>query len=86
MSGKLPIHLRLGTGKKADEGLQKVKLKRNITVGRKKQVLCVSTFSLQLILRFMVLLHACDIEQPIFSFPFGKFGVLRLNLKILFRL
>ncbi|XP_034236991.1 serine/arginine repetitive matrix protein 2-like isoform X2 [Thrips palmi] len=69
MGGKLPIHMRLGTGKKSDDSPKKVKLKRNITVGRKKQVLCYFNYVLCL-LRFMVLLHACGLEQPIIS---GKF-------------
>ncbi|XP_052128401.1 serine/arginine repetitive matrix protein 2 isoform X2 [Frankliniella occidentalis] len=64
IGGKLPIHLRLGTGKKGDDSPKKVKLKRNITVGRKNQVLCVSNIILCL-LRFMVLLHAFGLEQPI---------------------
>ncbi|KAK3915810.1 Neurofilament heavy polypeptide [Frankliniella fusca] len=34
----LPVHLRLGSGKKRDDSPKKVKLKRNVTVGRKNQV------------------------------------------------
>lgn len=71
MGGKLPIHMRLGTGKKGDDSPKKVKLKRNVTVGRKKQVLCYFNYILCL-LRFMVLLHACGLEQPIVR---GKFCI-----------
>lgn len=70
--GKLPIHLRLGTSKKGDDSPKKVKLKRNVTVGRKKQVLCVSIYILCL-RRFMVQMHACGFKQPISC---GKFQIL----------